>query len=54
MKSHHVTPAGKTRARALRLPFPGEAGENNAITDVGGVEVGTTTLIAGEGKLVIE
>jgi D-aminopeptidase len=53
MNSHHVTPAGKTRARALGLPFPGEPGENNAITDVAGVEVGTTTLIAGEGKLIV-
>ncbi|MGE0008686.1 MAG: P1 family peptidase [Parvibaculaceae bacterium] len=53
MNPHHATPAGKTRARALRLPFPGEPGENNAITDVAGVEVGTTTLIAGEGRLVV-
>ncbi|MGE0238703.1 MAG: P1 family peptidase [Parvibaculaceae bacterium] len=53
MNSHHATPAGKTRARALRLPLPGEPGENNAITDVAGVEVGTTTLITGEGKLVV-
>jgi D-aminopeptidase len=53
MNSHYVTPAGKTRARALRLPFPGEPGENNAITDVAGVEVGVTTLISGEGKLIV-
>ncbi|MGE3874853.1 MAG: P1 family peptidase [Parvibaculaceae bacterium] len=53
MNPHHVTPAGKTRARALKLPLPGEPGENNAITDVAGVEVGVTTLIAGEGKLIV-
>ena len=53
MKSHHVTPAGRTRARGLKLPFAGEPGENNAITDVAGVELGTTTLISGEGKLVV-
>jgi len=53
MTSHHATPSGKTRARALKLPFPGEPGENNAITDVAGVEVGVTTLVSGEGKLVV-
>ncbi|WP_119268406.1 DmpA family aminopeptidase [Taklimakanibacter deserti] len=53
MNSHHATPAGKTRARALGLPFSGDPGENNAITDVAGVEVGTTTLISGEGKLIV-
>jgi L-aminopeptidase/D-esterase-like protein len=31
----------------------GTPGSFNAITDVGGVEVGYTTLISGEGKLVI-
>jgi len=46
-------PCRKTRARALRLPFPGEPGENNAITDVAGVEVGVKTLISGEGRLVV-
>jgi L-aminopeptidase/D-esterase-like protein len=53
MKPHLITPAGKTRARALRLPFPGEPSENNAITDVAGVEVGVTTLVSGEGKLIV-
>lgn len=53
MNSHHVTPSGKTRGRGLRLPFAGEPGANNAITDVAGVEVGVTTLISGEGKLVV-
>ena len=53
MNSHHATPAGKTRARALRLPFRGQPGENNAITDVAGVQVGTTTLISGDGPLIV-
>jgi L-aminopeptidase/D-esterase-like protein len=42
------TPAGKPRARALGIPFAGEPGPWNAITDVPGVEVGFVTLIAGE------
>lgn len=46
------TPQGRLRGRGLGLPFPGEPGKFNAITDVAGVEVGVTTLIAGEGKLV--
>jgi D-aminopeptidase len=41
----------KPRARDLAIPFEGRPGPNNAITDVRGVEVGHTTLIAGEGKL---
>ncbi|HTN99004.1 MAG TPA: P1 family peptidase [Nordella sp.] len=53
MNSHHVTPSGKTRARALKLPFAGGPGENNAITDVMGVEIGVTTLITGEGRLAV-
>lgn len=40
------------RARDLGVPFPGTPGALNAITDVAGVEVGFTTLISGEGKLV--
>ncbi len=43
----------KPRARDLGVPFDGTPGSNNAITDVRGVEVGHTTLIAGEGKLVV-
>ena len=38
----------KTRARDLGIPFDGICGENNAITDVEGVEVGYTTVIEGE------
>jgi L-aminopeptidase/D-esterase-like protein len=43
----------KPRARDLGVPFDGQTGPNNAITDVRGVEVGHTTLISGEGKLVV-
>jgi D-aminopeptidase len=39
------------RARDLKVPFDGTPGQFNAITDVPGVTVGHTTLIAGEGKL---
>jgi D-aminopeptidase len=39
---------GRPRARGLGLPLPGTTGPLNAITDVPGVEVGTTTLIRGE------
>ena len=41
------------RARDLGVPFDGTPGPLNAITDVAGVEVGYTTLIRGEGKLVV-
>jgi len=41
------------RARDLGIPFDGTSGPLNAITDVAGVEVGFTTLISGEGKLVV-
>jgi L-aminopeptidase/D-esterase-like protein len=47
-----VDPLFAQRARDLGVPFPGEPGPNNAITDVAGVEVGHTTLISGEGRLV--
>jgi D-aminopeptidase len=43
----------KPRARDLGIPFDGQPGALNAITDVGGVEVGLTTLISGEGKLKV-
>jgi len=38
----------KPRARDLGVPFDGTPGPLNAITDVGGVQVGHTTLISGE------
>ncbi|MFO1150319.1 MAG: P1 family peptidase [Alsobacter sp.] len=40
----------KPRARDLSLPFPGQPGPWNAITDVPGLEVGFTTLVEGEGE----
>jgi len=43
----------KPRARDLGLPFDGETGEFNAITDVAGVEVGFKTLIEGEGAVEV-
>jgi D-aminopeptidase len=46
-------PMAKLRARDLRVPFDGTPGPLNAITDVPAVEVGHTTLIRGEGKLVV-
>jgi L-aminopeptidase/D-esterase-like protein len=42
----------KPRARDLGIPFEGTPGALNAITDVGGIEVGQTTLIRGEGPLI--
>nr|WP_295461636.1 P1 family peptidase [Mesorhizobium sp.] len=47
------TPSGLVRARGLGLPLPGEPGRFNAITDVAGVEVGYSTIIRGEGPLVV-
>src|SRR5438445_3849417 len=48
-----VSAQTKPRARDLGVPFDGTPGPLNAITDVKGVEVGHTTLIAGEGKLQV-
>jgi D-aminopeptidase len=45
--------AERPRARDLGIPFPGRPGPLNAITDVAGVEVGYTTLIEGDGPLVV-
>ena len=41
------------RARHLAVPFEGTPGSLNSITDVAGVEVGYTTIVRGEGKLVV-
>jgi len=41
------------RPRDLGIPFDGHPGPLNAITDVPGVEVGMTTLIRGDGPLVV-
>ena len=43
----------KPRARALGVPFDGTPGPLNAITDVAGVEVGHTTIVRGDGPLVV-
>jgi D-aminopeptidase len=43
----------KPRARDLGVPFDGQPGQLNAITDVKGVEVGHTTLISGDGTLKV-
>ncbi len=43
----------KPRARQLGVPFEGQPGPLNAITDVAGVEVGFTTLISGNGALKV-
>jgi D-aminopeptidase len=44
---HAATPSGRPRARSLGIPFAGQPGRWNAITDVPGLEVGYTTLIRG-------
>ena len=44
---------GQPRARDLGVPFDGEPGPLNAITDVSGVEVGHVTLMKGEGDLKV-
>jgi D-aminopeptidase len=48
-----TTPSGKPRARTLGIPFEGEPGPLNAITDVAGLEVGYCTLIRGAGRRVV-
>ncbi|MBZ5594172.1 MAG: P1 family peptidase [Acidobacteriia bacterium] len=45
--------ASRPRARAAGIPFEGAPGPLDAITDVAGVEVGHSTIISGEGKLVV-
>src|SRR5256885_6022663 len=41
------------RGRDLGIPFEGTPGPLDAITDVGGVEVGHRTLVEGNGRLVV-
>ena len=48
-----VSNAEAFRARDLGIPFSGDPGELNTITDVPGVEVGQVTLIDGEGELIV-
>lgn len=45
--------AQKPRARDLGIPFYGQPGTYNAITDVAGVEVGHSTIIEGRGRNVL-
>ena len=42
----------RPRGRELGIPFPGQTGPLNSITDVAGVAVGQITLIEGDGKLI--
>jgi L-aminopeptidase/D-esterase-like protein len=53
LSSINVFGQAKPRARELGIPFDGTPGTFNAITDVAGVEVGYTTLISGQGKLIV-
>src|SRR5215204_1179807 len=48
-----VSAQTKPRARDLGIPFDGNVGQFNAITDVKGVEVGYTTLISGDAKQAV-
>jgi L-aminopeptidase/D-esterase-like protein len=48
----HADAGDRPRAREAGVPFAGETGALNAITDVPGVEVGQVTLIEGAGALV--
>src|SRR5436309_7834492 len=43
----------RPRARDLGVPFDGTPGPLNAITDIAGVTVGHSTIIRGQGKLVV-
>ena len=43
----------KPRARDLGIPFEGNPGPFNSITDVAGIEVGYTSIIKGKGKMVV-
>ncbi len=50
----HAIPAAADeldRGRDLGIPFEGTPGPLNAITDIGGVEVGHVTLVSGNGAL---
>ena len=50
----HVGVLGaQARARDLGIPFQGDPGPLNAITDVTGVQVGHTTIVRGDGALVV-
>jgi L-aminopeptidase/D-esterase-like protein len=51
--SFAVCLSAKPRARAAGVPLEGATGPRNAITDVAGVAVGHSTIISGDGKLVV-
>lgn len=46
--SHCEKSGRRPRARGLGVPFTGNPGPNNAITDVSGIEVGHSTLVVGD------
>jgi D-aminopeptidase len=51
--SFAVCLSARPRARAAGVPLEGTPGPRNAITDVAGVAVGHSTIISGDGKLVV-
>jgi D-aminopeptidase len=54
MESMNLRENGRARAREIGIVIGTlPTGPNNAITDVEGVKVGQTTLISGEGKLIV-
>jgi L-aminopeptidase/D-esterase-like protein len=50
---HAQSAEAPVRARGLGVPFDGTPGSLDAITDVAGIEVGSTTLIHGDGPLKV-
>jgi len=48
-----ATAQGGPRAREAGVPFEGDTGPLDAITDVAGVEIGQVTLISGDGALLL-
>jgi D-aminopeptidase len=48
-----ATVAKVARARDLGVPFDGDPGPLDSITDISGVEVGYTTLVSGDGPLKV-
>ena len=46
-------PAARRGPRGIGVPFDGDPGPNNAITDIAGIEVGYETVIRGDGPLVV-
>jgi len=47
------TADGRHRVRGLGVELDGQTGPLNAITDIAGVEVGVTTLVSGDGPLMV-